>query len=100
MSALFALLAVFIIYPAAALVPAALFAAGFFARKRPLAGVCAVLWILYCGYEFLMKYRVLCSGECNIRVDLLLIYPVLLLVSLAGIVQLLIRKRKAGDGAA
>jgi len=28
-----------------------------------------------------MKLRILCSGECNIRVDLLLIYPVLLVIS-------------------
>ena len=39
-----------------------------------------------------MKLRILCSGECNIRVDLLLIYPFLLLVSLAAIFVFL-RKR-------
>ncbi len=41
----------------------------------------AVAWALYAGYEFLMYRRLLCSGECNIRVDLLLIYPVLFLAS-------------------
>lgn len=35
-------------------------------------------WLAYAGYEVLMYTRVLCSGECNIRVDLLLIYPLLL----------------------
>lgn len=35
-------------------------------------------WLLYSVYEFLMYKRVLCTGECNIRVDLLLIYPVIL----------------------
>jgi hypothetical protein len=34
-------------------------------------------WIAYGVYEYLMQIRVLCSGECDIRVDLLLIYPVL-----------------------
>jgi len=28
-----------------------------------------------------MRLRWLCTGECNIRVDLLLIYPVLLVIS-------------------
>jgi hypothetical protein len=38
----------------------------------------ALGWCVYAVYEYLMYRRVLCSGECNIRVDLLLIYPVLL----------------------
>ena len=46
------------------------------------------------GYEALMKFRVLCSGECNVRVDLLVLYPSLLLVSLAAIVEFLVRRRK------
>jgi hypothetical protein len=100
MSTFFALFAVLIQYPAAALVPAALFAVGFAFKKGPLAGLSCVLWVLYCGYEFLMKYRVLCSGECNIRVDLLVLYPALFLVSIAGIVEFLVRKKKAPDGAA
>ena len=40
------------------------------------------LWFIYAGYECLMYFRVFCTGECNIRVDLLLIYPVLLGVTL------------------
>jgi hypothetical protein len=36
-----------------------------------------------------MQLRWLCSGECNIRVDLLLIYPALALVSLLGVIGLL-----------
>jgi len=38
----------------------------------------AVLWLAYAFYEGLMFKRVLCSGDCNIRVDLLLLYPLLL----------------------
>lgn len=38
----------------------------------------AIFWLLYAGYEFMMFKRVWCSGECNIRVDLLLIFPLLL----------------------
>jgi hypothetical protein len=40
--------------------------------------VLAISWLSYAGYEFLMYRRILCTGECNIRVDLLLIYPALL----------------------
>lgn len=47
-----------------------------------LSLVTGVLWIIYGVYEFLMQARVLCSGECNIRVDLLLIYPFLLVYTL------------------
>ncbi|HSA57539.1 MAG TPA: hypothetical protein VLE53_17635 [Gemmatimonadaceae bacterium] len=49
----------------------------------------AVLWLLYAAYETGMKRRWLCSGECNIRVDLLLIYPVLLLSLVMATVRLL-----------
>ena len=57
------------------------------------------LWIAYGVYEYLMQIRVLCIGECNIRVDLLLIYPVLLaltLASLVGVTIVLWRRRKRG----
>jgi hypothetical protein len=40
-----------------------------------------IVWALYAGYETGMQQRWLCSGECNIRVDLLLIYPALLAAS-------------------
>jgi hypothetical protein len=43
---------------------------------------CAVLWLLYGVYEYGMKFRLLCSGECNIRIDLLVIYPVLLVAAI------------------
>jgi hypothetical protein len=55
------------------------------------------MWIGYGIYEYLMQIHVLCSGECNIRVDLLLIYPVLLTQTLASLVRVTIvlwRRRK------
>jgi hypothetical protein len=45
------------------------------------------LWIGYGIYEYLMQIRVSCSGECSIRVDLLLIYPVLLILTLTSLVR-------------
>jgi len=88
----------FIQWPLAALVPAALLAAGYFIRPRPLLAVTAVLWLGYAIYESLMKARVLCSGECNIRVDLLFISPLLWILTIAAVVQF-VRGRRA-DGAA
>lgn len=59
--------------------------------------VAAALWLAYAGYEFLMYRRVLCSGECNIRVDLLLFYPILLAVTLWPIVAALWRASRRKD---
>ena len=54
----------------------------------------STVWFLYGVYEYLMRFRVLCSGECNIRVDLLLIYPILLILSIIGVVMLVKRPRQ------
>ena len=54
----------------------------------------ATAWLLYGVYEYLMRFRVLCSGECNIRIDLLLIYPILLILSIIAIVMLVKRPRQ------
>ena len=44
-----------------------------------------------------MAARVLCSGECNIRIDLLLLWPILLLITLIALVKA-VRARKSGSG--
>lgn len=77
---------IFIAHPWLALVPAILFLALYRGSRRKLAAVLATMWFLYALYEYGMHRRWLCSGECDIRVDLLLLYPVLLLASLAGVV--------------
>jgi hypothetical protein len=51
-----------------------------------MAAAAALAWLLYGIYEYLMFARVLCAGECNIRVDLLLIYPVLGVLALVALV--------------
>ena len=71
--------------PMLALIPAGFMAALYWISRRRVVLVAAGSWFCYLPYEWGMKLRILCSGECNIRVDLLLIYPVLLLVSLAAI---------------
>ena len=65
-------------------------------RGSRTALVAAALWLLYGVYETLMYLRILCSGECNIRIDLLLIYPLLILVSLAALIVVMWPRRRPG----
>jgi hypothetical protein len=83
-------MAIFIAYPLlAAVIGGLLLASGRYARRRlPMAA--GIIWLLYALYEFGMKRRLLCSGECDIRIDLLAIYPLLLLVLGAGAISLLL----------
>lgn len=52
-----------------------------------------VIWICYAAYETAMQQRWLCTGECNIRVDLILIYPFLLVASAAAALSLIRAQR-------
>jgi hypothetical protein len=80
------LLSILIVSPWLALLPALAFAAIGYRSHRTAAWVAAVVWLLYAVYETAMKRRILCSGECNIRVDLLLLYPFLLVLSLIAVI--------------
>jgi hypothetical protein len=82
----------YIQWPWAVVIPSGLLALLFVFRRVPFLAIVAGLWLAYGVYESLMKARVLCSGECNIRVDLLLIIPLLYLLSLIAIVKFF-RKR-------
>ena len=89
MDPIFRAMAIFIEYPfLPAVIGLLLIGLGRRARRRVATGV-GVLWLLYGLYESGMKYRVLCGGECNIRVDLLVIYPALLIALVAAGVSLL-----------
>ena len=79
------LLGVFIAWPALALIPAVVFGALYAHGQRKLVLITAIAWLAYFPYELSMKLRILCSGECNIRVDLLVLYPVLALLSVASV---------------
>ena len=76
----------FVRSPLLAVLPGLLFLGAYRVFSRRAALVAGGAWLLYAVYELGMQRRWLCSGECNIRVDLLLIYPVLAVISLAGIV--------------
>jgi hypothetical protein len=52
-------------------------------RPRPLACLtAAVVWAAYAIYERQMVNGVLCDGTCNIRVDVVLTLPILVLATL------------------
>lgn len=84
----FAVFAVLIEWPLLALVPAAVFVVLGRLRRSRLANVTGVVWAIYALYELGMRTRVLCAGECNIRVDLLLIYPVLAALTVVAAIAL------------
>lgn len=83
-----------IIFPLGAVLIGCIFLAAAIARRKVLPYITAALWILYGIYESLMYLRILCTGECNIRVDLLLIYPLLIIVTIVGTISAVRKPRK------
>ena len=69
-------------------------AACFRLSRNAALTIAGAMWLLYLPYEYLMYRRVLCSGECNIRADLLLIYPTLIFTTLAALVRALLASRQ------
>jgi len=92
-------MAILIEYPLlAAVIGVVVAGLGWRTSRRTAVGV-GVLWLLYAGYETGMQQRWLCTGECNIRVDLLVIYPVLILGLVVAAVSLLRGGRNPRDPA-
>jgi formate hydrogenlyase subunit 3/multisubunit Na+/H+ antiporter MnhD subunit len=88
MDRLLGAMAIFIRYPLlAAAIGGVLLGLGRRAHRR-VAVAAGVAWLVYGLYELGMKQRWLCSGECNIRVDLLAIYPLLVMGLIAAAVSL------------
>lgn len=89
-------MATFIEYPAlAAAIGAILLGLGRHAHRRVAIGG-GMTWLIYGLYEFGVKQRWLCSGECNIRIDLLVIYPILVIGLVAAVVSLVRAPREVG----
>ncbi len=85
---------ILIAFPWAAFAVAAAFACLWRWRGGRSTAAAALAWTAYGAYECLVYARVLCSGECNIRVDLLLVYPLLLFLTIAAVVAI-VRRRPA-----
>ena len=90
-------MSVLITQPWLALVPGALFLIAGTAVKSRLGQVVGFGWLLYCLFELGNKYRITCSGECNIRVDLVLIYPLLAIGSIAGLIAIVVKLLRRSD---
>ena len=65
---------------AAAMMAAIHLAAGW-QRPRLAVIVSGILWLLYAVYERLVATGVLCDANCNIRVDLVFLIPILWLAT-------------------
>ena len=89
MEALYRPMAILIDQTWLAALPGAILLALWAATRRRIVLGAAVAWLLYVPYEYGMKWRILCSGECNIRVDLLALYPALAVLALLGVMSAL-----------
>jgi len=85
--------AIFIAQPILGLIPGTAFLVLARLRRSRFVLATGIAWVAYTLYEAGMHARILCSGECNIRVDLLLIYPVLALLTVSAVVMALSNRR-------
>ena len=81
-------------YPLFALGPSVVLLYLFLVSRNRLILTAAILWLAYLPYEYGMKFHFLCSGECDIRIDLLLIYPLLAVASLVSLVAFIANRRR------
>jgi hypothetical protein len=98
MDFVFRVIEIFIAYPLLAAAIGVLLLGLGRMMHRGLAMVAGVLWLLYSLWEFAIKQRWLCRGDCDIRADLIFIYPVLFIASVAAVVSLLIKPRRSQAG--
>lgn len=63
-------------------------------------GRVALAWALYALYEFSMLQRWMCTGECNIRIDLLLLHPLLQFATLLALLASWRRPTRRSPGSA
>jgi hypothetical protein len=61
-----------------ALIPMTIFLIIYFASKWRPALFTSVIWFCYVLYELGMKYGPLCSGDCSIRPDIIILVPLLI----------------------
>lgn len=90
--------AVFVAVPWLAIIPAAILYWVFSRFRFRVALYASLLWLAYMIYELAIWFKILCEEDCNIRVDLLVIYPVLAVISLLVLVRVFMSIAK-GRGA-
>jgi hypothetical protein len=77
---------------AACVLLALCFGVAWFHNRGASPAIAAVAWLAYPPYEYWIQSR--CTGECNIRVDLVLIAPFLLVVSVLAAISLVRSRRR------
>ena len=77
---------------AACLLIALGFGLAWFHRRGASPAIAAVAWLAYPPYEY--WYQARCTGECNIRVDLVLIAGFLLVISVLALISFIRRRKK------
>ena len=82
------LFAVFIEQPWIALVPAVIFFLLYSPFRLKFVLTAALLWTVYSIYELAIWAGLFCDQDCNIRIDLLAIYPILAVISGLAILRI------------
>lgn len=80
--------AIFVKYPWLAAIPAVLFYLLFRRFRSKLVLAASILWAAYMIYEMTIWSQILCSEDCSIRVDLVLIFPLLLVISILAFAKM------------
>lgn len=88
---------ILIIFPFGAAIIGALYLRMYFKAKARLSLVTGLLWLMYSLYEHLIYFNIACPEGCNIRVDLLLIYPILFVMSVISTVLYFRKKNMASE---
>jgi hypothetical protein len=91
------ILYILIEYPALILVPIVVLAALSFWSGSKTAWVVTALWVLYLGYEFGIKYEILCT-DCIRRSEMYVVYPLLALATAVAAVQIYVNVRRSPPG--
>jgi hypothetical protein len=91
---MYIVLSMLIVFPLGATIVGAFYLRMYLKVKASPSLVTGSLWVIYSIYEFLIYERILCTGECNIRVDFLIIYPMLLVFSLIASGLYFYKKKK------
>ena len=68
-----------------AAVPAIAFYFMYRSKRRRLIAVTSALWAFYMLYELSISLGITCPERCNIRIDLLVIFPILFVMSALAI---------------
>ena len=93
MSSIYELMSIFVEFPFLVAIPAVIFFVLYLKGWGRTIFAAAIVWGLYTLYESAIILGFFCSGDCNIRVDLLVIYPVLLGLSILALIMIAVRAK-------